>query len=98
LSLALRKEHRPRVFEKRLLRRIFGPKRNGITEGCRKLHNEEVLNLYSLPNIVRVLKSRSMRWARHVARMVMNLGFHKGGEFFKELSVKFTSQGLCSME
>jgi hypothetical protein len=57
------------VFENRVLRRIFGPKRNGVTGGWRKLHNEELHNLYSSPSIIRIIKSRRMRWAGHVARM-----------------------------
>jgi hypothetical protein len=57
------------VFENRVLRRIFGPKRDEVTGEWRKLHNEEVHNLYSSPNIIRKVKSRRMRWAGHVARM-----------------------------
>jgi hypothetical protein len=57
------------VFEKRVLRRIFGPKRDEVTGGWRKLHNEELHGLYSSPSIVRVIKARRMRWAGHVARM-----------------------------
>jgi hypothetical protein len=57
------------VFENRVLRRIFGPKRDEVTRGWRKLHNEELHNLYSSPSIIRVIKSRRMRWAGHVARM-----------------------------
>jgi hypothetical protein len=57
------------VFENRVLRRIFGPKRDEVTEEWRKLHNGELHNLYSSPDIVRQLKSRRMRWAGHVARM-----------------------------
>jgi hypothetical protein len=57
------------LFENRVLRRIFGPKRDEVTEGWRKLHNEELHGLYSLPSIVRVIKARGMRWAGHVARM-----------------------------
>ena len=57
------------VFEKRVLRRIFRPKRDEVTEEWRKLHNEELNDLYSLTNIVRMIKSRRMRWAGHVARM-----------------------------
>jgi hypothetical protein len=52
-----------------MLRRIFGPKRDGVTGGWRKLHNEELHNLYSSPSIIRIIKSRRMRWAGHVARM-----------------------------
>ena len=71
-SLTLRKEHRLRV-----LRRIFGPKRDGVTGEWRKLHNEELNDLYSSPNIVRVIKSRRMRWAGHVARVEEGRGVHK---------------------
>ena len=69
-SLTLREECRLRVFENRVLRRIFGTKRDEVTGEWRKLHNEELNNLYSSPNIVRVIKSRRMRLAGHVARMV----------------------------
>ena len=58
-----------RVFENRVLRRVFGPKRDEVTGEWKKLHNEELSDLYSLPNILRVVKSRRMRWAGHVARM-----------------------------
>jgi hypothetical protein len=68
LSLTLREEHRLRVFENRVLR-IFGPKRDEVTGGWRKLHNEELHGLYSSPSIVSVIKVRRMRWAGHVARM-----------------------------
>jgi hypothetical protein len=65
-SLTFGEEHRLRVFENRVLRRIFGPKRE--EDGSwRKLHNDELHRLYSSPNIVRVIKSRRMRWAGHVA-------------------------------
>ena len=74
--LTLRKEHRLRVFENRVLR-IFGPKRDGVTGEWRKLHNEELNDLYSSPNIVLVVKSRRMRWVGHVARMVEWRGVHK---------------------
>jgi hypothetical protein len=60
-SLTLRKEHRLRVFENRLLRRIFGPKRDEVTGEWRKLHNEEFHNLYPSPDIIRQVKSRRMR-------------------------------------
>ena len=66
--LTLIEEHRLRVFENRVLRRIFGPKRDEVTGEWRKLHNEELKDLCSSPNIVRVIKSRRMRWAGHVAR------------------------------
>jgi hypothetical protein len=62
-SLTVREEHKLKVF-----RRIFGPKRDGVTGGWRKLH-EELHNLYSSPNIIRIIRSRRMRWAGYVARM-----------------------------
>jgi hypothetical protein len=67
-SLTLRDEHRLRAFENRVLRGIFGPRRDEVT-GWRKLHNGELHNLYSSPDIVRQIKSRRMRWVGHVARM-----------------------------
>jgi hypothetical protein len=57
------------VFENRVVRRIFGPKRNEVTEELRKLHNEELHYLYSSPNIIRIIKARRMRWAGLIARM-----------------------------
>jgi hypothetical protein len=68
-SLTLREERRLRVFENRVLRRIFGPKRDKVTRDWRKLHNEEFNVLYCSPNTDRVIKLRRMRWAGHVARM-----------------------------
>jgi hypothetical protein len=65
----LREERRLRVFENRVLRRVFGPKRVEVTGEWRKLHNEEVSDVYFLRTIVRVVKSRRMRWVRHVGRM-----------------------------
>jgi hypothetical protein len=62
-------EHRLRVFENRVLRKIFGPKRDEVTGEWRKLHNEEHRDLYSSPSIIRIIKSRRMRWAVHVARV-----------------------------
>jgi hypothetical protein len=63
------KEHRLRVFENRVLRRIFGPKRDEMTGEWRKLHSEELCDLYSSLSITRMTNSRIMRWAGHVARM-----------------------------
>jgi hypothetical protein len=68
-SLTLREHHRLRVFENRVLRRIFGPKRDEVTGEWRKLHNKELRDLYSSPSIIRIIKSRRMRWAGSVARM-----------------------------
>jgi len=65
----LREERRLRVFENRVLRIVFRPKRDKVTKEWRKLHNEELSDMYSLPNIVRVVKSRRMRWAGNVALM-----------------------------
>ena len=69
-SLTLREERKLRVLENMVLRRIFGPRRDEVTGEWRRLHNEELNDLYSSPNIVRAIKSRRMRWAGHVARMV----------------------------
>jgi hypothetical protein len=75
-SLTLREEHRLRVFENKVLRKIFGPKRE--EDGSwRKMHNDELHNLYSSPNIVRVIKSRRMRWAGQVARMGEGRGVYR---------------------
>jgi hypothetical protein len=68
-SLTLREEHRLRVFENKVLRRIFGPKKDEVAGGWRKLHNEELHGLYSSLGIVRVIKARRMRWAGNVAHM-----------------------------
>jgi hypothetical protein len=62
-SLTVREEHKLKAFENRVLRRIFGTKRDGVTGGWRKLHNEELHNLYSWPSIIRIIKARWMRWA-----------------------------------
>jgi hypothetical protein len=76
-SLTLREEHRLRVFQNRVLRRIFGPKRDEVTGGWRKLHNEELHDLYSSSSIIRMIKSRRMKWVGHVARMGRR-GMHIG--------------------
>ena len=67
--LTLREERKLRVFEKMVLRRIFGPSRDEVMVDWRRLHNKELHDLYSSPNIVRVIKSRRMRWAGHVEHM-----------------------------
>ena len=72
----MREERRLRVFENRVLR-VFGPKREEVTGEWRKLHNEELSDLYSLLNIMRVVKSRRMSWAGHVARMGEGRGVHR---------------------
>ena len=84
-SLTLREESRLRVFENRILRRIFGPKRDENGE-WRRLHNEELHGLYRLPNVVRVIKSRRLRWAGHVVRMT------QGRSAFKILTDKPTGK------
>jgi hypothetical protein len=76
----LREEHRLRVFENRVLRRIFGPRRDDVTGEWRKLCNGELHNLYSSPDIIRQITSRRMRWAGHVARM----GEERGTGFWWE--------------
>ena len=84
-SLTLREECRLRVFENRILRRIFGPERDENGE-WRRLHNEEFRSLYRSHNIVRVIKSRTLRWAGHVARM------EEGRSAFKILTGKPTGK------
>ena len=68
-SLTSKEECRLKVFENRVLRRIFGPKRDEVTGGWRKLHNEGLNELYCSPNVIRVIELRRLRWAGHVARM-----------------------------
>jgi hypothetical protein len=68
-SLTLREEHRLREFENRVLRRIFGPKKDEVTGEWRTLHNEGLSDLYSSPSIIRIIKLRRRRWASHVVRM-----------------------------
>ena len=65
------------MFENRVLKKIFGPKRDEVTGEWRKLHNEELNDLYSSPNIIRVIKSRRMRWLGHVARMGERKGAYR---------------------
>jgi hypothetical protein len=80
--MTLKDEHRPRlrVFENRVLRRIFGPKRDEITGEWRRLHNKELYALYSSQNIIWVIKPRRLRWAGHVARMEERCMQGFGGE------------------
>jgi hypothetical protein len=75
--LTLREDQRLRVFENRVLRRIFGPMRDEVTREWRKLHNEELNDMYSSYNIFRVIKSIRTRWARHVARMGKRKGAYR---------------------
>jgi len=76
-SLTLREERKLRVFENMVLRRIFGSRREEVTAEWRRLHNEELNDLYSSHNIVRVIKSRRMRWAGHVAPMGEERGVYR---------------------
>ena len=76
-SLTLREERKLRVFESKVLRRIFGPRRDEVTGERRRLHNEELNDLYCSPSIVWVIKSRRMRWAGHVARMGEESGVYR---------------------
>jgi hypothetical protein len=76
-TLTLREECRLRVFENRVLRRIFGPKRDEVTGEWRRLHNKELYAVYSSPNIIRVIKSRTLRWTGHVARMGERRGAYR---------------------
>jgi hypothetical protein len=73
----LREECRLRVFENKVLRRIFGPKRDEVTGEWRRLHSKEIYALYSSPNIIQVIKSRRLRWAGHVARMGERRGAYR---------------------
>ena len=88
-SLTLREEHRLRVFENRVLRRIFGPKRVGLTGEWRKLHNEELNDLYSSPNIVWVIKSRRVKWVDETRREKL-----AGRRWFSMFWVRFPHQNL----
>jgi len=76
-SLTLREERRVWVFDNVVLRRIFGLRRDEVTGEWRRLHNEDLNDLYSSPNIVRVIKSRRVRWAGHVARMCEESGVYR---------------------
>jgi hypothetical protein len=73
----LREERRLRVFENRVLKRVFGPKTDKVTGEWRKLHKEDLSDLYSLPNIVRAVKSKRMRWVGHLARMGEKRGVYR---------------------
>jgi len=75
--LTLREESKLRVFENKVLRRIFGPRRDEVAGDWRRMHSEELNDLYSSPNIVRVMKWRRMRWAGHVARVVEERGLYR---------------------
>ena len=77
-SLILQEERKLRVFENMVLRRIFGARRDEVMGQWRRLHNEELNDLYSSPNIVRVIKSKRMRWVGHVARMGEKRGVYIG--------------------
>jgi hypothetical protein len=81
-SLTLREERRLRVFENTVLRRIFGPKRDEVTGEWRRLHNEELYDLYCSPNVIRVVKSKRMRWAVYVVSLEDRRGVYSvfGGE------------------
>jgi hypothetical protein len=76
-SLTLREERKLKVCENRVLKRVFGPKSDEVTGEWRKLHNEELNDVYSLPNIVRVVKSRRMRWSGHMVHMGEDRGVHR---------------------
>jgi hypothetical protein len=76
-SLILREEHRLRLFENRVLRRIFGPKRDKVTGEWRRSHDQELNDLYSSPSIIQVIKSRRMRWVGHVANMEERKGAYR---------------------
>jgi hypothetical protein len=77
LSLTWTQERRLKVSENRVLRRVFGPKRDEVTGECRTLHNERLSDLYYSPNIVRAIKSRRIRWAGHVAGMLESRGVYR---------------------
>jgi hypothetical protein len=94
MSLTLREEHRMRMSENMVLRRIFEPKTEEVAAGSRRLHNEELHNLYALPNIIRLIRSRRMRWAVHVARIgvgemheILSLENLKGRDHVEDLLV-----------
>ena len=93
-SLTLQEERKLRMFENMVLKRIFGPRRVEVTGEWRRLHNKELNDLYSSPNTVRVIKSRRMRWARHVVYMGEERGVYRvlvgkpeGGDHWGDLGV-----------
>jgi hypothetical protein len=94
LSLTLREGHRLRVFEKRVLMRIFEPKQEEEAGGWIRLHNEELHNLYISPNIIRIIKSRRVRWVGHVSCMGATRNAHK--IFVRNLKGKDHSEDLDS--
>jgi hypothetical protein len=90
-ALILREVHRLRVFEFRVVGRIFGPKRDEVIRDCRKVHNEELHKLFSTPNIIGMMKSRRIRWAVHVGRMGrrgMHMGYRWGSQKERETTRK----------
>jgi hypothetical protein len=86
-SLPLREEHTLRVYENRMLRRIFGPKRGEVAGDWRRLHNEELHNIYA-STVIRVIKSRKMTWTGHVAHMGENF-------YFKDMKERDHLEELC---
>jgi hypothetical protein len=93
-SLTLREEHRLRVFESKVLRRIFGSKRDEAIGDWRKLHNEELHNLYSSPSIIRMIKSRRMRWSRHIE--IIGNNFRENVQFLVYHSVSYLNLSSSS--
>jgi hypothetical protein len=80
-----------RVFENRVLRRIFGPKRDEVMGGCRKLHNEELHNSFSFPSTIRTIKSRRMKWAGHVAQIRVECKQDVGGKVRRKETTRKTN-------